>query len=511
MAKKSFDPLAKASATSIVFKQKNNEQSAIARQEIIALVAQYQTGKTGITANVPLLATGVADDEGVRFGFGSPIHLACKKLFPRNGNGAKVPVYIVPLADDGSAISATGEISANGDATKNYQMFLTYRETEVEACADACGKIATNAQLNPAKAPRGIDLNNFNIVSVPISIASGTTADDTIDAIIAELDERPDVPFTYSKSTTTSGDPNIEFVSKWKGSDANTISLTIEDSDGNDITSGIYGTDITYAGMSGGSGNSDNETALDNLTEDFKVTRLVSQQNDDTSLDQIQAWGEAFRDGQISQFAVAYHGYEYPESGSIAGTVDVDALITLADTRSDDAVNIMIGGIYGDSLRQLTYAQRDQLLKKGISNIVKQSLGNFRLMDIVTFYHVTGVQNSIFAFDRDLCVLGNIANDLRYVFEYSEEWKSVILVSDSDITDNPDARSENDIKGAVNSRLDFYAKSAWLTDIEVTKEATVVEIDDLNPNRVNINIDGKLSGVLRISDITNSLGFYFGS
>jgi phage tail sheath gpL-like len=507
---KTFDPLARASATSISFRQKNNEKGAFARQEIIVAIAQYQTGKTGIVANKPILSSGVSNDEGVRFGFGSPLHLISQKLFPRNKNGAKVPVYFIPLADDSAAEAATGEIRISGTATKSFTLYLKYNETAFEAAADACGKIATIAQVNPAQDPRGTDLDGFKEIEIALSIKSAKTESEISDMIVAELDKRTDLPFTYTAGLDSSSNPIIELVAKWKGADANVIAISAKDANDNAVTTALYGVQITTVGMSGGVGESDNQTALDNLTEEYEVTRIISQANDSTNLNQIQEFGEGLRDGQVSRFIVAYHGYEFPESQTIAGTVDTEALITLADLRPDDAVNIMIGGNFGTAIRSLNYTQRDLLLKKGIANVVKTTLGNYILMDCATFYHVAGVSDSIFAFDRDLCLIGNIANDMRNVFEKSEEWKSVVLVSDSDVTDNYLARSANDIKGAVNARLDLYGRNAWLTDIETAKENTLVEIDENNHNRVNVNLDGALSGVLRIGDFTNSLGFYFG-
>jgi phage tail sheath gpL-like len=508
---KGLDPKAKASATSIIFKQRTLEKAAVARDEIIAVIGQFQTGKTGVVENIPVLGTGIPEDDAVRFGYGSPLHLASKKLYPRNGNGAKVSVYFVPLADDNSATAATGSIVVVGAVEKAFTLVFKYRETEFESAADACGKIATNAQLNPAKAPRGINLDNFKVISFGIPMPKGIDDEAVIDRIIAELDERPDVPFTYVKGVDGESNPKITFTAKWKGVDANKIKLEAVDQNGNAITDAVYGLDVTVLGMASGAGNSDIQTALDNLTEEFLVTRIVTQNNDETSLDQIQAWGEAMRDGLISQIAVAYHGYEYPESETVSGTVDVDALVTLADSRSEDAVNIMIGGNYAKELRSLTWQQRDLLLKKGISNIPVLSNGKYRLKDVCTFYHQAGVLNSILAFDRDLCVLGNIAYDLRFVFDYGPSWQSVVLVSDDEQTNNPATRSERDIKAEVNKRIAFYGLAAWLTNTAEAQELTEVEIDDLNPNRVNININGQLSGVMRITDIVNKLGFYFGS
>ena len=42
------------------------------------------------------------------------------------------------------------------------------------------------------------------------------------------------------------------------------------------------------------------------------------------------------------------------------------------------------------------------------------------------------------------------------------------------------------------------------------QENTVAEIDQSNPNRLNINLKFELTGVGRIFDLTNFIGFYFG-
>ena len=52
------------------------------------------------------------------YGFGSPIHLACRELFPENNDGVgTIPVTIYPLEDDGSGAAAEGTITASGTAT----------------------------------------------------------------------------------------------------------------------------------------------------------------------------------------------------------------------------------------------------------------------------------------------------------------------------------------------------------------------------------------------------------
>ena len=75
---KGLDVSAIASATSVIVKQKNQQNAANLRPELIVCLGQAQTGKT--TKNGELvLASGNADDIGTIYGFGSPLHRMAKK------------------------------------------------------------------------------------------------------------------------------------------------------------------------------------------------------------------------------------------------------------------------------------------------------------------------------------------------------------------------------------------------------------------------------------------------
>ena len=96
---KSLDVSAIASATSVSVKQKNQQNAANLRPELIVCIGQAQTGKS-VNFNELVLASGNADDAGVIFGFGSPLHRMARKLFPKAGNGAKGDVYYLRSGSD---------------------------------------------------------------------------------------------------------------------------------------------------------------------------------------------------------------------------------------------------------------------------------------------------------------------------------------------------------------------------------------------------------------------------
>ena len=79
------------------------------------------------------------------------------------------------------------------------------------------------------------------------------------------------------------------------------------------------------------------------------------------------------------------------------------------------------------------------------------------------------------------------------------------------ITNNDAARTIKDVKAELDTRLRLYGKNAWIADVEQAINDSIVQLDDTNPNRFNINPNFELSGVGRVYDITNFVGFYFGT
>ena len=498
---KSFDASAQASATSITFKQLNLETSPAYRPEVIGVLAQYQDGKTGVfTDNTPRLAAGTQEEAFAMFG-ASPLYYAATKLFPNSGDGAKCDVYYVPVPPADGAITAEWDLTVTGTATKTITAQVTYEEINVASAADAVGKIATNAQANPARAPRGTTLDGFNTYGVNVVIPKTATATEIGDLIVAAVNAEPYFPATAANVTGV-----VTFTTKWSGASGN-IEFGLLDDTGDEILAGDYGFSVAGATGATGADATDVQDALDNMIETYGFTRVVNQYDDTTNLDKIQAWGEGLRDNLVSQYVISYAGREFPESATVAGTVDVVAVKAVGDARRDDAVNSLIYGTFGD-LRDLTWPQRDVLLKAGITNIEIRG-GERVLMDSVTLYHPVGVSNSIFAYDDSLCKIGNIAYDLRAYLDGSD-WNSKILVGVDSNTTNPDAVDIDDIAATILGRASLWGKEAWIASVDFVRENSEFEIDGSNPRRVNINIKGQLTSTARLFDNTLFMGYLFG-
>ena len=501
---KSLDVSAIASATSVTVKQKNQQTAANLRPEKIVCIGQAQTGKS-VTTNKLNLASGSSDDIGTIFGYGSPLHRMAIKLFPKAGNGSKVETYFiaVPAPSTSKAEVKALTITAQDGVQKTMNLYFILNDLTFEAAADLAGKVATNAHNNPAKAPRGTDLNAYEQTAYPFTIIKGMTPKEIAASIKEALEDNLEIPFTITQNEGV-----LTLTAKWAGSDSY-FDFKITDENGNPVDSATSG--VTFATTrtteSAGVGSIP-DAALDLLDEEFGVTRVISQYANTTVLDALQEKFEAFHDGLVAQYVICYSAIQAPESAEVPGTWDVASLIAAGTARREDSINVQIVGDVGN-LRKLTYAERNRLVKAGYSNLVRKADGSYRLMDLTSFYHPVGKTNPLFRFDRDITVVGNIAYDLMATFRDSEEWKSVILIGANDITTNPAARTLDDIKAAVNTRIALLGQAGLIANYAEAQKETELEIDSSNPNRVNINPKFDLTGVGRIFDITNFIGFNF--
>lgn len=494
MVLKSINPLQKASITGISFKQNIIEKAAAGRPENIAILAQYQTGKA-IVDYVPDQVSS-AGSVGAKYGYGSPAHLAAMKVFPINGDGAICPVYMIPVPDPGTSTAAEATITVTGAATGSFTGYLVYNESILEAAASATKQIANNAQLNPAKPPRGLIFDGYVQKTMPFTVISGMDVTAIAEEIVAQVTANTELPFTATNNLGV-----VTLTMKSKLGVGETV-YSIVDEDLNAITA-KGGVTIVETVFAGGAGVVDITDALTEMTAEFRFTRVINQYTDSTNLDRLQAWGEALRAPDISQVALVYNGYLYPEDGAL-GTVDVDAVIAYGDGRRDDGINVIIPGTF--DLVTPNNTDRDLILKAGISNTLPRgsNLSGYQLWDVFTFYHPENIDEGLGEWQQQDTVstkIGNIADDLEKVFRTGEQYKAVVLMGEADQVDNIAARKISDFKATLNGRIDAYVKKAWITDAAYAKENSIIVFDDINPDRVNFNIRVKIPGVGRVYDV----------
>ena len=110
----------------------------------IALVGQgsslsvYSSDKRQITS---------ASEAATVYGFGSPIHLAAKQLFPINGDGVgAIPVTVYPMVDDGSGVASEGDIAITGTSTEAGVVYVKINNIRSEAIVSDSGAEGTTLE-----------------------------------------------------------------------------------------------------------------------------------------------------------------------------------------------------------------------------------------------------------------------------------------------------------------------------------------------------------------------------
>lgn len=132
----------------------------------IAVFAQGATATTYSTTKKQITSSAQA---GAVYGFGSPIHLIARELFPDNGDGVgTIPVTVYPLADHASGAVSLGDITPSG----NPAVASSYRVRIGGLLGDSftvpAGNLATAANLHIALRALGKSFNS--ILNMPVTV-----------------------------------------------------------------------------------------------------------------------------------------------------------------------------------------------------------------------------------------------------------------------------------------------------------------------------------------------------
>ncbi len=459
----------------------------------VAVVGQGSTASTFSTTKKQHTSAGsVATD----YGFGSPLHLAAKQLFPVNGDGVgTIPVTFYPLVDDGSGVVSAGDIAPTGTVTK-------------------AGAFT-------------IKVNNISSEQFVISV--GDTLSDITAAMAAAVAAILDLPITSAAAVTPD---RIDTTSKWKGVSANDIFMEVI---------GPTDTGITFAVTqhSGGLVNPNIDAALAQVGDIWESMFLNCLDIADTvTLGKYDVFGEGRWGALTRKPTVVFTGNT---------ATGVAAATTISDARKTDRTNAQLvapgsndlpfvtasrqlarivkvannnppqdygsqdatGLVPGADGDQWTFADRDSAIKKGSSSIqVKDGVVN--LSDTVTFYHPTGDPLPAYRFVVDIVKLQNIIFNLDLIFA-NVEWDGAPLIPDDQPTVNRSAKKPKMAVAAVSAMLDSLGLNAIISDPTTAKANTFAEIDSGNPKRLNVTTTVQLSGNTNIISVDLNFGFFFGT
>ncbi len=450
-----------------------------------ASLAVYATTKLQVTS---------AQQAASVYGFGSPIHLAVKQLFPVNGDGVgTIPVTVYPLVDDGSGVASAGDITPSGSQTVAASYIIRVNN---------------------------IDSATF-VISVGDTVATVVTA--VTDAINANLD----IPIIAVDGTTV-----VDFTSKWEGTSANDIFVEV-------IGSTTAGTSFAITQPVGGLVNPDIDVALAQVGDVWESMMLnCLDLADTTTLDKYAVFGEGRWGALTRKPTVVFTGN--PET-------DVTTAIVIPDGRKTDRTNSSppapgsndlpfvvaarqlariaktannnpardygsqdaTGLTPGTDGEQWDNAERDQAVKAGSSTIQVKD-GVINVSDTVTFYHPSGDPTPAYRYVVDIVKLQNIIFNLDLIFA-TAEWDGAPLVSDDQPITNPDAKKPRSAVAAVAAMIDSLGLHAIISNPEAAKATIQAAISETNPKRLDLTVTVQLSGNTNIISVDLNFGFLFGT
>lgn len=469
----------------------------------IAVLGEANTANQGTLAPDAYEITS-AQQAGDRYGYGSPIYLMARILFPIQGGGVGgVPVVIYPQAEAGGATAKVLEITPTGTATGNGTHYL---------------KVAGRD---------GLDGEYY-----AINVASGDTAADITGKMTDALNNILGCPFT-----ATDDDYVTTATSKWKGLTANELTITVDTGD-DDLG-------ITYAVVSTQSGadTPSISAALTSFGTDWNtivVNGYGPQPTIMTSLESFNGIPDATNPtgrfvGIVMKPFIAITGSTADDPTAITDARKTDVTIAIAPAPGSDGIHFeaaanmavlysvvsqnnphldVAGKAYADmptptSIGSMAdYNNRDSFVKKGCST-VDLVAGKYIVQDFVTTYHPVGETPPQFRYCRNLMLDFNV----RYGYYLLEQ----INVVDHAIASNNDVVSvQSTIKPKqwiqiLNAYADDLGKRALIVEVDFMKDSIDVGLSTSNPDRLETFFRYKRSGFARISSTTAEAGFNFGT
>ena len=480
------------------FKYVNLREGLAGLPQVIGIFATFDPLKTAVVADIPVRVFSDVE-AGEKFGFGFPAHLAARQTLRKSGI---VPVFVFPISEAGAAVAGDGSIL-----------------TVAAAGATSSGTISIYVGGQ----------------RIPVTIAKDTTADDIQIAIAAAINAGINLPVTALVDGVETAQTNI--TSKYLGLIANDISLAINLTEAEkDATPD--GVSFTITALSSGAGTSVITTALGNMGDDWYTYIVNTFGSESVTMAAFATHNEDDRwDTLVNKFYRAFYGSvdDLATITAITDALTVDrtngaitspggymlplelAALAVGAMASRNQNNpplpytglVLDGLVPAVSSSQWSYTERNAAIEAGCSTTIVED-GVIKIEDVVMHYHKAGEEPPAYGWAVNIAKLAEWAYNVDLVFT-GDNWRGKILVDNTDIVSNPDARRPLDAVAEIFKLADASSYAAIITKPGTTKENTAASIDVANPNRLNITTLIVLSGATRIISLTTNFGFNFGA
>lgn len=441
----------------------------------ILILGQYNAGKSP-TVNTPQIILSKADAWD-RYGRGSMLSIMIEAAMKRSGT---VPIYALPVADDGGAGKASGQVAVTGPAT-------------------AAGTFA------------------FYIAGqlVSVAVTAGMTANQLSAALTAAVNAKLDLP---AVATDEYGTVDIEC--RWAGASGNQISLEMNLAAADATPAGFT---VVVTDMASGATDPVLTTALANLGDTW-YTEIANPYTENTPLTAIEAAGEARVDPGVKRPFAAFTGYTdtasnfltflasrnsqwntmVPVHGSptpayeiAAGAAGMFAAVQQS-TPGRPCKGLTIPGVLANIANDLTYTSRNAIVLAGGSHTYNQGDGTVTVGDLVTTKTTEG------GADTDDWRFSIIIPNLQFKIYAIETtfrgapFDRAIVLADGDPPGPTYGVRPSTVKAYAINLVDNWVARGLSTSRDQIVEGIIAEIDGSNAGRINLAIPDVPSAGLRV-------------
>lgn len=476
----------------------------------IAVLGEANTANQGsLTPDVAKQITS-AQQAATLYGYGSPLYLMARILFPVNGGDGVggIPVMVYPQAEPGGATAKVLEVTATGTATGN----------------------GTHTLILSGRA--GLESVFYNI-----NIENGDTAGD----IHAKLEDAVNAVLG-SPAIATSTEYESTFTTKWKGLTANEFNISV------DTGTDTLGITYSVTSVQNGAGTPSIANALTAFSDEWNTLVVNSYGTEATTVSALEAFnGKPDNTTPTGRYAgivfkpfVALTGTVADDPTSFSDATARKSQVTIAlcpaplspgfsfeaaanfcvlqARQSQDAPRLDIlnqklpdmpvplnGGTIGS---MASYNNRDSFVKKGCSTVSLVG-GVYTVQDFVTTYHPDGETPPQFRYVRNLVLDWNVK--FRYAILEQLYVVGKVLIADGDIVAVGDTVSPKQWKGVLVSQfIPDLVTQGLVVDATFSEASITVALNTGNPDRFDSAFKYKRSGVGRIASTTATAGFNFG-
>lgn len=445
-----------------------------------------------------------AQSVGQAYGYGSPMHIMARILFPKSGGGSQVPVWFYPQAKASGATSKIYQITASGVANNNGTHYLVIG-----------GREGLDGQSYALNIQAGDTLANitqyiYNVINSVLGcpfIATDTAYQATLtskwsgltaDGLTVSIDTGGNslgLTYTVVSESTASGTPDVTAQLNDFGNIWNTILVN---------SYGLNSAVLTaYENFNGVPSNTNPTGRFSSLIVKPFIAISGSVLEDPSSL----------TDSRLTQVTNAVA--PAPLSAGLAMEAAANAAVLFGNILQNTPELDIAGLAYPDMPTpnnigaMSSSSNRETIVLKGCSTVDLIN-GQYVIQDFVSTYHPIGENPPQFRYPRDLM---GVDMNVYYTYYLAEQQyvEGAVIANDADIVNSSKVIKPKTWTAIINGLATQLVSRGLIVNAAFMQASISVSINTTNSNRLDTLFSYQRSGVARIVSTTATAGFNNGN